>query len=891
MFYDDLFRSIRDSILIADTDSIIIDSNPAFTDLFGYTNEEIRGMKIFHIYKDMDEFREMGKKIKDNIDDPTKLHTVQYKKKTGEIFSGETNVFYFRDPKGEIKGFIGLIRDIGDRLIAEEELYRSKEHLSTTLNSIGDGVITTDLDGNVTSLNSVACDLTGWSVDEALNQSITTVFNVVNAKNGRKVVNPVRKVFQTGACIGLANHTKLISRDGREYQIADSGSPISDRNGNITGVVLVFRDVTRQYMIQEKLELNEKKYRELVESVKAVVWEYSISEDRWVYVAPQSTSLLGWHPDEWTNLDFWITNLHLDDRENASGQFLSFNDKMESHEIEYRFGKKDGSFVWIRDVVSVELKNGKPATLRGLMFDITDRKNAELALSEKTQFIQTVMDNLPIGVALNKTDDGSAIYMNRRFEEIYGWDGDEIKGVNDFFEKVYPDEVYREKIMSAIIEDLSSGDASRMHWENNTITRKDGSNAIVNAVNIPLPEQNIMVSTVMDVTSERKLYDQVVKARDKAEESDRLKSAFLANLSHEIRTPMNGILGFTDLLRSPGLTGTEQGQFIDIIQESGNRMLSTLTDLVDMSKIETGQLEISVSEVNINDQLTYYHELFRAQADKKGLNLVLESALPPETAVIKTDKTKLDSILSNLIKNALKFTDYGRIGFGCRIKGDFIEFFISDTGIGIPENMQKEIFKRFVQVENELSKNYEGSGIGLSIVEAYVHLLGGKVWLESYSGTGSTFRFTLPRFNRKPDTQTPVPGTEEIISDSFDRKLNIVIAEDDEVSSRFLEITLRDIAGKIVFARNGIEAVELCKLNPDSDLVLMDMRMPELNGYEATQKIREFNKKIVIIAQTALALDTDRLKVMEAGCNSYISKPVSKEELLKLIKDTFLLRN
>lgn len=634
MFYDDLFRSIRDSILVTDTNRIITDCNPAFTDLFGYTKEEIRGVETSRIYKDMDEFSKMGQKIKDNIHDPNFLHTVQYKKKTGEIFPGETNVFYLRDPKGEIKGFIGLIRDIGDRLIAEEAIHRSKEHLSTTL----------------------------------------------------------------------------------------------------------------------------KKYRELVESVKAVVWEYNIADDRWVYVAPQVTSLLGWHPDEWTHLDFWVTNLHPADRENATSHFSSFNDEGESHELEYRFMRKDGSFVWIRDFVSAEMKNGSPAILRGLMFDITDKKKAELELLEKTHFIETVMDNLPIGVALNKADDGTAIYMNRRFEEIYGWSGDEIKGVNDFFEKVYPDEGYRKRIMSVIIEDISSGDSSRMHWENNIITKKDGSNAIVNAVNIPLPEQNIMVSTVMDVTAERKLYDQVVKARDKAEESDRLKSAFLANLSHEIRTPMNGIMGFTDLLRSPGLTGAEQGQFIDIILESGNRMLSTLNDLIDMSRIETGQIEISVSEININDQLTYYHELFRAQAEKKSLELVLESVLSPETAVIKTDKTKLDSILANLIKNAIKFTDHGKIGFGCLIREDFIEFFINDTGIGIPENMQKDIFKRFVQVENDLSKNYEGSGIGLSIVEAYVHLLGGEIWLESYPGSGSVFRFTLPRFNLLPDSQAPVPG-------------------------------------------------------------------------------------------------------------------------------------
>lgn len=883
MFNDDLFRSIRDSILVADTGREITDCNPAFVDLFGYSVEEIRGMETSYIYKDSEEFNVMGQKIRENIDNPNFLYVVHYKKKSGEIFPGETNVFYLRNRKGEIRGFIGLIRDISEKIKAEVIIHKSMERLRTTLNSIGDGVITTDLLGNVTGLNPVASELTGWSFADAENKAVTSIFNIVNAKTGRNAVNPVKKVIETGVVVGLANHTKLISKNGREYQIADSGSPIRDKDGNIMGVVLVFRDVTKQYRIQEELEFNERKYRELVESVKAIVWEYNIPEDKWVYVAPQVTSLLGWRPDEWTNLDFWVTNLHPDDKESSTSYCLACSDKGESHELEYRFKKKDGTFVWLRDVVAVEMKSGKPVTLRGFMFDITDRKNAELGLSQKTQFIEKVMDNLPIGVALNRTDDGTAIYMNHRFEDIYGWKSNEIKGVNDFFEKVYPDEDNRKKIMSVILEDISSGDISRMHWENISITKKNGANAIVNAVNIPLPEQNIMVSTVTDVTTERELFDQVVIARDRAEESDRLKSAFLANLSHEIRTPMNGIMGFTELLKSPGLTGTEQEQFIYIIQESGTRMLNTLNDLIDVSKIETGQMEVSVAETDINNMLRYYLDIFRGLAEKKGLELALESVLPPDTTFITTDKTKLDSILSNLIKNAIKFTEKGKIGFGCRIREDFIEFFINDTGIGIPENMQKDIFKRFVQVENGLSKYYDGSGIGLSIVKAYVNILGGEIYLDSSPGKGSSFRFTLPRNIPVAEEKTAKSDKEIYKNNRFEKKFNIIIAEDDEASSRFLEIIVRDIAGKIVVARNGFEAVEQCRLNPDTDLVLMDIKMPQLNGYEATRKIREFNSDVVIIAQTAYVLAEEREKALEAGCNNYISKPVRKDELLSLI--------
>lgn len=242
--------------------------------------------------------------------------------------------------------------------------------------------------------------------------------------------------------------------------------------------------------------------------------------------------------------------------------------------------------------------------------------------------------------------------------------------------------------------------------------------------------------------------DALQKATQKAEESNKLKSAFLANMSHEIRTPMNGILGFTNLLKEPNLKGRQRQEYINIIQKSGDRMLTTLNDIMEISKIETGQIKISSHKIDIGTLFETLYDFFSLEAKNKELDLIVDNKLPEEYIIV-TDKTKLNSILSNLIKNAIKFTDSGTIKFGCNKEGNFIKFHVKDTGIGIPKNRREAIFNRFEQADIEDKQAREGSGLGLAIVKSYVEMLGGKVWVESEEKSGSTFFFTLPSATAK----------------------------------------------------------------------------------------------------------------------------------------------
>ncbi|MEI7982146.1 MAG: ATP-binding protein, partial [Bacteroidota bacterium] len=394
-----------------------------------------------------------------------------------------------------------------------------------------------------------------------------------------------------------------------------------------------------------------------------------------------------------------------------------------------------------------------------------------------------------------------------------------------------------------------------------------------------------IIASVVDITERKKTEQELIKAKERAEESDRLKSAFLSNMSHEIRTPMNGILGFAGLLKEPNLTGKEQKEYIQIIEKSGARMLNIIHDIVDISKIESGQMEICISETNVNEQVEYIFDHFKPEAESKGIALSFKTTLSSNDAVIHTDREKLHAILAKLVKNAIKYTFEGSVEFGYEQKGTYIEFFITDTGIGIAGDRQEAIFDRFVQADLSDNPAYEGAGLGLSIAKGFVKLLGGEIRVESETGKGSKFYFTIP-WNRqttgKDDLQYAVSEKESGLTKS---EFKILIAEDDETSEIYLTTVVRIFSNDILYARTGLEAIEACHNHPDIDMVLMDIRMPVMNGYEATRQIRQFNKDVIIIAQTAYGLSGDRKKAMAAGCNDHISKPIDSERLLALIRE------
>ncbi|MFZ1730288.1 MAG: ATP-binding protein [Bacteroidota bacterium] len=396
-----------------------------------------------------------------------------------------------------------------------------------------------------------------------------------------------------------------------------------------------------------------------------------------------------------------------------------------------------------------------------------------------------------------------------------------------------------------------------------------------------------VIVTMIDITRQRLAEEQLVAAQDKAEESDRLKSAFLANMSHEIRTPMNGIMGFTWLLKEPMLTGEQQAEYIDVIEQSGTRMLNVINDIISISKVEAGLIELDITQTNVNKQIDYIATFFRPEIHDRNLQLIVTKPLPDDEVFFETDREKLYAILTNIVKNAIKFTPEGSIELGYQRKEDQFVFFVRDTGIGFDAEQREIIFDRFRQGSDAAPRKYEGSGLGLSISKAFVEMLGGVIWAESEKGKGASFYFTLPCDGEKIDSSVPDVSSPDKVPGRRMKLLKILIAEDDAISDRYLTHVVGPYSREILHVRSGKDAVECCLNDSEIDLVLMDIRMMELDGYEATRLIREQRDDVVIIAQSALALSNEREVAMEAGCDDYIAKPIDHDELIAMIKSYF----
>jgi len=305
-------------------------------------------------------------------------------------------------------------------------------------------------------------------------------------------------------------------------------------------------------------------------------------------------------------------------------------------------------------------------------------------------------------------------------------------------------------------------------------------------------------------------------------------------------------------------------------------MLNTINSIIDISKIESGLVKVNIQEANINEKMEFTYKFFKPEVESKGIQFLMKTGLAEKESIINTDNEMVYGILTNLVKNAIKFTHKGSIELGYEKKGKFLEFHVKDTGIGIPKDRLDAIFDRFIKADIEEKQAFQGSGLGLTISKSYVEMLGGKMWIESEEGLGSIFYFTIP-YNAIEEENTEVLNAVPADDNEVKIKnLKILIAEDEEISGMLLEMMVNTFAKKIIKAITGLEAVDACRLNPDIDLILMDIQMPQMNGYEATRQIREFNKEVVIIAQTAYGLSGDREKAIEAGCNDYITKPINK---------------
>ncbi len=635
-------------------------------------------------------------------------------------------------------------------------------------------------------------------------------------------------------------------------------------------VLSMFDDISERKRSEETLKKSEERFRTLFENHSVIIL-LDPDTGNIIDANHAAADFYGWSVEQ-------LKQMHIQQITNVSSDEVMVNmDKIRAskqNQFLFRHRRADGSIREV-EVFSNKIELEGKDILYAIIHDVTERILAEHQLHK----LSVVVEQSPAIVVITDPD-GNIEYVNPMFVEVTGYSAEEARGQNP---RILKSGLMSKKVYEELWQTILSGGVWSGELQNK---KKNGEfywdQAVISAIR---NKENVITNFVavkVDITEQKKIFAELTAAKEKAEESDRLKSAFLANISHEIRTPMNGILGFAQLLKEPHLTGEEETEYIDLIQKSGERMLNLINNLINISRIEAGETMLQQSETPVNELMRDLYAFFKPEIDKKGLRLNLKTGLPDNDSVIETDSGKLIQILTNLIQNALKFTSSGEIDFGYNRSNSTLEFYVIDTGIGIAADMKEKIFDRFHQVDNTLTRTQEGSGLGLSISQAYVEMLGGTIRIESREGWGSEFYFTLP-YRPTFLQQKPIPSPvnqKPIITAPF---ITILIAEDDAVSSLLLKKNLTDENINTLFAVNGKEAVEMVQQHQEINIVLMDIRMPVMNGFDTTRVIKELRPDLPVIVQTAFTSKDEKDKSHEAGCDGYITKPINKVELLELI--------
>ncbi len=630
-------------------------------------------------------------------------------------------------------------------------------------------------------------------------------------------------------------------------------------------------------------------------------------------------SYLGYTKEELIGKDVSMV-VHPEDLEKVRNHIAEIlASKKDSSELEFRKVRKDGSVLHVQERVQLGLdENSNPVEIRIICRDITANKKYEKDLIDRESQIRTILKYSPVPHIIENFE-GAKTYVEKLKQQG-------ITGIKEYF-KQHPDKLMECRGQIKILE-VNNAFLKLYHAESNEVLEQnvnklitlqsvemfvegllclmDGEDsftgetvyydlnkskieAITRWAVVPGHEDTLdmIVVSMEDMTELKKKEKDLLEAKIKAEESDKLKTAFLTNMSHEIRTPMNAIVGFTELLKDPVLPVDQRLEFSNILTSSCETLSAIIDDIIDIAKIEAGQTKIRYADCLIDEVMqelyTFFSEEIKKEKKKIDLRLMSKRGI-----VMVTDRLRLMQILSNLLDNAVKFTDQGAVEFGCRsLEDDAVEFFVTDTGIGIPEEMQDLIFGRFRQLDNSTSRKHGGTGLGLAISRNLIELMGGKIWLESSPGNGTTFFFRLPN---KPEQEKPEesPPYLKIVREAmkWDEK-TILIVEDNHANWEFFKAVLEKTGASLVRASTGQEALDYAASNDPLDLILMDIQMPDINGFEATRQIKKLHNTLPIIAQTAYAMPHDRERSLAAGCDDYLPKPIKPEDLLSIIKKYF----
>lgn len=722
--YRGLSEASFEAIFISEK-GVCLEQNLTAERLFGYTSEEAIGRKGTDWI--VPEDREMViNNMLAGFEDPYEANALR---KDGSTFPAQI--------QGKMMSYKGrsvrvtVLADITERKETESALRESDQKYRLMAVNTLDTIWTTDLDFKLTYVNDAIYNFLGYKPEEfiGLNPAAFTTLEGVEALG--HAAEQLIANYNKGEFSQVKLELDQIKKDGTVIRVEITANLLRDVEGQLIGFQGRSIDIT------ERKE-TEKELRKLTAAVEQSANTIVITNPEGCieYTNPKFTDLTGYTAEEALGQNPRILNAGTQAKEYYSEMWQMIT-AGKIWKGEFHNKTKNGVLFWEQVTITPILgEDGHIVNFLAVKEDITAKREAEQALKDSEERYRQLSNVTFEGILLHRK--GIAIDLNASLANMFGYEPDELLGVN-IIELIIPDE-YHEIIYKNIVKDSPQPyEAVGRHKDGSTFPIEIEARRVSDN-----KDGSLRVTAIRNITRRKIAQRELVEAKDRAEEGDRLKSAFLANMSHEIRTPMNGILGFAELLKEPGLTGDEMDEYISIIEAGGERMLNTINDLIDFSKIEAGQMILSVREVSINEMMSDLYSFFKPEAEKKGLKLLFLNPTSSKPVIAITDKDKIYAILSNLIKNALKYTLKGQVEVGFEGKGDFIKIFVKDTGIGIPQISQQSIFERFVQASLSNTRSYEGAGLGLAISKAYVEMLGGEIWVESDEGIGSVFFYTIP---------------------------------------------------------------------------------------------------------------------------------------------------
>ena len=865
-------------IITLDSRGKVTLANRKTSEILGYKQEEIIGsdwLNCFVAKEDKEDIKGVFEKLLTGSQLVEEYRENYVLTKSGEKKMIAWHNAFIRDENEQVIGFISSGQDITQQKKTQNELENSEKNLKRAQRAGNIGMWFFDVESKIMNCSEIFQEIIGIDKQFIPREEFIQVLAAGEQERLAKIFEEKFKGDKT-----FYIEYKIISpKDGKTKWILASGDLIFDAQGKPEKLLGTIQDITARIQASEELKESEEKFKNIFNYSITGIAIATITGDL-IDVNSEFCKILGYPKEEILNRSF-ADFTHPADLSGEKRLMAKLrNGEKAGFRIEKRYVRANNEIVWADVAVTAKKnKNGEAELFIGTASDITHRKQAELQLKKNNEFIQTILNSLPIGVSTHNTADGKISYMNKKLEDIYGWNIDELSDLNSFFPKVYPDTEYREKIKTQVLSDIATGDPAKLHWENIIITQKSGNTRIINAVNIPYPENNNMISAVIDITELKKAEEEILNAKNEAERANALKSAFLANTSHEIRTPLNGIIGFSELLEENSPKNEKVRTYVNIIRNSGDQLLKIIDDIIDISKIDSNQLTLrnEIFEFNkLIDDTFYFHKHSKLYRDRT--KIILKAKKESTELLVKSDRIRIKQILDNLITNALKHTDKGYIEFGYSVEPPGqITLYVKDTGIGIEQKNLTQIFERFVKF-----KSKSGTGLGLSIVKGLVDLLNGEIAIDSNPGNGTTFQVSFP---------ISIQNTAIILEKSLiDSKLEeadlgnkkIMIAEDDINSYLLLEAFLKKTNAKLIHVQSGDQIISTYEKHKP-DLILMDINMPRLNGIQATIIIRQSDQDTPIIAQTAYALEDEKQKCLSSGCNDYISKPIDKRKLLSKI--------